>query len=108
LRNAHNCVTVFSMDDEDKKKLDRVLELAEENNKYIRKVRSTQKTNQMVKAIYWTVIIVFMLGGFIYLKPYFKTLSGLYSGVNNADGGFQFSTTKQLQALINEFKDDMK
>ncbi len=98
------CVTVFRMDAEDKKKLDRILELAEENNKYVRSVRKSQKTSQMFKAIYWVVIIVFVLGGFYYVQPYLKTLNGIYSSVSSKDGGFGFSDTKQIQNLISQFK----
>ena len=94
------------MDAEDKKKLDRVLELAEENNKYIRQVRSSQKTSQMIKAIYWVVIIVVALGGFYYVQPYFKSLTSLYSSMSGKNGGLQFSGSSpaQIQELINQFK----
>ncbi len=92
------------MDAEDKKKLDRILELAEENNKYVRSVRKSQKTSQMIKAIYWVVIIVFVLGGFYYIQLYLKTLNGIYSSVSSKDGGFGFSDSAQIQKLIEQFK----
>jgi hypothetical protein len=94
------------MDAEDKKKLDRVLELAEENNRYIRKVRSTQKTSQMMTAIYWVVIIVVALGGLYYIQPYFKSFSSLYSSFSGGNGGLQLtgSNSEQIQSLINQFK----
>ncbi len=93
------------MDAEDKAKLDRVLKLAEENNDYIRQVRSSQKTSQMVKAIYWVVIIVFLLGGFYYVQPYLKSVSGLYSSISGGtSGGFNLSDSAQVQSIINSLK----
>ena len=84
------------MDSDDKKKIDRLLALAEENNQYIRKVRSSQKTSQMFKAIYWVVIIAFAVGGFYFVQPYLNTLSSVYSTV----GG----NTTQMQDFVKQFK----
>ncbi len=89
------------MDTEDRQKLDRLLKLAEENNDYIRKVRSSQKTSQMIKAIYWVVILVFVLGGFYYIKPYLKTLGSMYDTAS----GFNLNVTDagQLREIIDQF-----
>ncbi len=99
------------MDSEDKAKLDRVLKLAEENNAYIRKVRSTQKTSQMIKAIYWVVIIVFVLGGFYFLQPYLNTLTSIYTkiggkstGTSSGTSSFQLPDAKSLQDFVNQIK----
>lgn len=96
------------MDQEDKKKLDRILELAEENNAYIRRVRSTQKTSQMLKAIYWVVIVLFAVGGFYYLKPYLNSITNLYSSFGSKSGTastlLNLPDTKQLENLLKEFK----
>jgi uncharacterized membrane protein len=90
---------------EDSKKLDRILALAEENNAYIRKVRSVQKTSQMFKAIYWVVIITFVLGGFYFIQPYINTLTKFYSGVGSVNNSFlQGYDTKQLQDIVNQLK----
>lgn len=94
------------MDDDDKRKLDRILKLAEENNEYVRKVRSSQKTSQMMKAIYWVVIIMFTVGGFYAIKPYLNTINGLYSSIGGSPtkgvSGFKMPDTKQLQDLLKE------
>ncbi len=90
------------MDTEDRQKLERILKLAEENNEYIRKVRSSQKTSQMIKAIYWVVILVFVLGGFYYVQPYLKTLGSLYQKTNGAS--LSLPDADQLKELIDQFK----
>ena len=96
------------MDADDKKKLDRILELAEENNQYIRKVRNSQKTSQMIKAIYWVVVVTFVLGGFYYIQPYIKSLTGIYSATTGKSANFQFSDTAQIQNLLEQFKGQIK
>ena len=96
------------MDADDKKKLDRILELAEENNQYIRKVRNSQKTSQMIKAIYWVVVVTFVLGGFYYIQPYIKSLTGIYSATTGKSANFQFSDTAQIQSLLEQFKSQTK
>ncbi len=73
------------MEPEDSKKLDRILALAEENNAYIRKVRTTQKNSQMFKAIYWVILIALALGGLFFVQPYFQKFSSLYSSVSGTD-----------------------
>lgn len=96
------------VDEADSKKLDRILALTEENNEYIKKVRSTQKNAQMFKAIYWVAIITFAVGGFYFLKPYLNTLTSFYSsfGGENKDGTslFQLPDAKSIQSYIDEFK----
>lgn len=100
MRKPFICGTVFAVDADDKSKLDRALKLAEENNEYIKKVYRYQKTAQAFKALYWIVIILFMVGGFFALKPYLSTLAGIY-GPNSST---QPMTQAQLQDLIQEIK----
>lgn len=97
------------VDAEDSKKLDRILALCEENNQYIRKVRNTQKTSQMWKAIYWVIIITFAVGGFYFLKPYLNTLTNIYSSIGGekkeGNSLFQLPDAKTIQGLVDQFKE---
>ena len=90
------------MDSEDKRKLDRVLKLAEENNEYVREVRSSQKTSQMWKSIYWVLVIAAVLGGYYYLKPYLAKMTQIYSAISGEKAGLGFSIpgTKNLEGLL--------
>ncbi len=94
------------VDEADSKKLDRILALAEENNEYIKKVRSTQKNTQMFKAIYWVAIITFAVGGFYFLKPYFNTLNNLYSSISGekkeGTSLFQIPEARNIQGIIDQ------
>ncbi|MFA7285749.1 MAG: hypothetical protein WC011_02790 [Candidatus Paceibacterota bacterium] len=58
------------MDSEDKKLLEKVYELAEENNEMLHKVRSVQKRAFLFQIIRWTVIIGISIGAFYFLQPY--------------------------------------
>jgi hypothetical protein len=97
------------MDESDKQKLDRVLKLSEENNEYIRKVRSSMRASLIFRVVYWAFLIMITLGGFYLVKPYISTITGLYSGLGNFGGGagvpgVNLSDTKQLQELLKQLK----
>ena len=85
------------MDAEDKAKIDRILALAEDNNAYIRQVRRSQKTSQMLKAIYWVVIAVVALGGYYFVKPYVSSMTSLFGG---SGASFQMSDVERLENLF--------
>jgi Ni,Fe-hydrogenase I cytochrome b subunit len=74
------------MDPEDKKKLDRILELAEENNEYVKSVRRSQKTSQMWKAIYWVILFALAASGYYAIRPYLDTITSAYDTVKGFDG----------------------
>ena len=105
------------MDPETQRKLDRVLLLTEENNTMLREVRRSQKTAQMMKAIYWVIIIMVTVGSLYFVQPYLGTLTNLYGGLSNnqnaasGDTGaqkpasnIQIPDVKQLQGLIDQLK----
>ena len=108
------CVTVSRMDPETQRKLDRVLLLTEENNTILREVRRSQKTTQMMKAIYWVIIIMVTVGSLYFVQPYLGTLSSLYGGLKGSQTGdttsqssasnIQIPDVKQLQGLIDQLK----
>ncbi len=94
------------MDAEYKEKFDRMLKMTEESHEYIRQIRRTQKTAQMWKAIYWVVIIMFVLGGYYYIKPYLTKVTNLYTTFSGATSGANLNLpeVKQLQGLVDQFK----
>ena len=95
------------MDSEDKRTLEKILSLTEENNSMLHKVRSVQKTAQMFRAIYWVIILGSVLGAFYFVKPYLDSILGLYtglSGVKDKSGSFQIPDAKQLQQIIKDLQ----
>ena len=77
--------TVLRMDPEDKKKLDRLLQLAEENNQYVRQVRKGQKSSQMWKAIWWVIGLCLAASAYYALQPYIGTLNSAVSTVKGIE-----------------------
>jgi hypothetical protein len=96
------------MDPEDKRKLEKVLSLSQENNAMLHKIRSVQKTAQMFRAIYWIFILGSALGAYYFVKPYLDGILSLYTGgtssFKNASASVKIPDSKQFQDLINQFK----
>ena len=98
------CVTVAPVDAEDKKKLDRVLALSEENNTFIRKMRKAQKNSQIFKALYWVVIIGLVVSSFYFMMPYLSMLTNLYSGGAAQGSSLKIPSAAELNDLVKSIK----
>lgn len=90
-------------------KLDEILELQKENNKMLKKVLNHQKMANLMKIIYWLVIIGVTYGMFSYFKPYFTNLANIYTqGADmfdtKADASASPSQMDQLNDLIKKLK----
>ena len=62
-----------------KQKIDELFELTKENNKILRKMRSSQKWASITRLFYWLVIIGISIGAYYYVEPYLKQVLSLYS-----------------------------
>ncbi len=71
------------METQDKQRLERVLELSEENNKILKKILRTMRWARLVRIIYWSVIIAASVGAFYYIQPYWDGLRDLYGGAQD-------------------------
>jgi len=58
------------MNPEERKLLQNTFNLAEENNKMLRKVRGIQKAQAFFSVLKWIVIIGVAIGAFYFLQPY--------------------------------------
>ena len=68
------------MDEEYKKKLDKLLIQSEENNFLLKKVRTAQKNVRLYKIVYWIVVLGIAAGGYLVAQPYVANLLNLYNG----------------------------
>ncbi len=84
------------MNPEEKEKLDRTLELTEENNRMLKKMRSSMRWGQAWRIFYWAVIIILSLGAYYYIQPYISELTTAYGGLKQ-----DFSNVNNV---INSFK----
>lgn len=69
------------MDQELKSTLYRILELTEENNKYVRKLYHASQWRKWISISYWVIIIGFSLGVFYLLQPYLESLGVAYGAL---------------------------
>jgi len=74
------------VDPETKKLLEENLAVSKENNKLIREVRKVQKRAQVVKVLYWAVVIIIGLGAYFAVAPYFNQLETLYTSSSSGLG----------------------
>jgi len=74
------------MDPLDRQMLRETLELARENNEYLKKMRRTMLMGSVMKFVYWIVILGAAVGAFYFVKPYIDLIQGLGGGIGNAAG----------------------
>lgn len=65
-------------------KLDEILELQKGNNKMLKKVLNHQKMANLMKLLYWVVLIGITYGVFSYFKPQMENLKSIYLNGNAA------------------------
>lgn len=71
------------MSPEERKLLEKNLELAEENNKMLRSMRRSQRISGIIRAIYWLLILGSAIGAYYYIQPYLDQIMGIYSGAKS-------------------------
>ena len=59
------------MDPEDKKKLDRLLLISENNNRLLRRMRREVLWMRFFRVVYLVVILGAIVAGYLYFSPYF-------------------------------------
>jgi len=57
------------MEPEEKQKLERALQLAEDNNRILSKMHRSMQWGRIFKAVYWIIIIGVSLGLFYFIQP---------------------------------------
>ena len=87
--------------------LQRVLELEQENNKMLRKLRSHARWSAIFSFVYWLIIVGSTAAAFYYIQPVLTQLLASYQAL--ADSAKKAGTilpnidTKALQDALNKF-----
>jgi hypothetical protein len=97
------------MSHENKTIEERILELTEENNELLKKVRRNQKLTWNFRVVYWTVIILAALGFFyVFKSPLNKVkneFTGLKSTIENiSDKINNLTDVSNIKSLLNNVK----
>ncbi len=83
------------MDPESKKLLEATFALAEDNNKMLHKIRSTQNWASFMRILYWVIIIGIAFGSFYYLQPYVDQVQSIFK-----ETGTTFNQLKNITQKI--------
>ena len=54
------------------------LELSKENNKLLRKLRSSQRWSNITRTMYWLLLIGISIGAFYFVQPYIDQIKSVY------------------------------
>ena len=98
------------MDLETKKLLQENLELSRANNAMLKKIRSTQRWQQISRAAYLLIIIGVALGAFVYLQPLINQVAGIFRKGSSSGSGTSFTIpdAEHLQDLYNQLNKPTK
>ena len=77
------------MDSEVEKMIKENLELTRENNDILKRIRRTQRHNQIGQAVYWLFLIGLSIGAFYFLQPYISTLLTYYHEITGSNINLQ-------------------
>jgi TRAP-type C4-dicarboxylate transport system permease small subunit len=73
------------LDIEEKKMIERIARMTEENNHLVRKLYRSMLWRRALGVVYWTILIGLSIGAFYFLQPYVEALReavGVITGVN--------------------------
>jgi hypothetical protein len=62
------------MDQEEKELLQTTYDLAKENNKMLHRIRRSQKVADLMRFLYWLVILSIGVGAFYFIQPYIEQI----------------------------------
>lgn len=78
------------MNPEDRELLRRLAEDTEQNYRMLRDLHRYMRWNQVIGFIKITLIVVPLVLGYVFLRPYFGSIAETYSEVKNGLGGSLF------------------
>ena len=88
------------MTPEERKLLERTLQLSAENNLILHQQQRSAKWSFVFRTVYWVFIIGASLGAYYLIQPYVDQIKGLYSQVRGDTEVLQ-KTTQQGSSVVN-------
>lgn len=71
------------MEPQEKQKIERILELEEENSKILRRMRRTARWSAFLSILYYIVIVGLAVGAFYYIQPFLGKIGQTYGNFSN-------------------------
>jgi hypothetical protein len=86
------------MTPEERSLLERTYKMTEDNNAMLRSIRRSSRISNIMRGIYWGVIILLSFGAYYFIQPYVNTMLGLFnqSGSNVNSGQSSVDLLKDL------------
>ena len=84
----------YNMTPDEKELLEKTHSLAQENNKILRSIRSSNRWSSVFRVIYWIIIIGASIGAFYYIQPYANLLLKEYSIIQTDLNNVKIVTSK--------------
>ena len=86
------------------KKVQKALDLAEENNTMLRKMRRSMRIANVVRVIYWVVIIGAAIGAYYFIQPYIEGAQTIYNDIDEKFSAVDQEFQGNLDNFLNLFK----
>ena len=68
------------MDEQERKMLEEVVKLSQDNSRALRKLVGYHRNATIIRVIYWVIIIGSMFVAYYSIQPYLNSLISIYSG----------------------------
>ncbi len=92
------------MNPEERSLLERTYKLAEENNTILRSIRRSTRIGNVIKFIYWAIILGLSFGAYYFIQPYVQFMMGALGGGTKSDT----AQSKNPSEYINTLQDLLK
>lgn len=97
------------MDPETKKLLEENIEIGKSNNEMLVKLVKAQQRANIIRMVYWGLIIFFSFGAYYLIQPFLDNLLNVYTGGMSGTSSVtdvlkNFSDKGQIQDLIDSIK----
>ncbi|MDQ5971840.1 MAG: hypothetical protein QG566_786 [Patescibacteria group bacterium] len=91
--------------------LEEDLALNKENNTILKGIRSAQRRAQIMKIVYWIIILGITFGAYYFIQPYIESLMGYYGSLaglagegDKAGGASTIPNLTQIQDLLKQYQ----
>ncbi len=77
-------MVIYDPTTDTREQLKKLLELTEENNKFLKRMDRRSKWASVGRIIYWLIILGSIIGAYYYLQPYMSVLEKNLPALSNA------------------------
>lgn len=86
------------------KKVQELLSLTRENNTMLHKMRRSQRIANVVRIIYWIILIGAAIGAYYFIQPYIEGAQEIYSNVDSRFTAVDAEFQGNLEKFLDLFK----